>query len=244
MADSEGDGVGGAPLETCVICYTEYKPNDMATSDACNHPHNKLCFRCFYKYVTSKHGSNKCPICRNLIKFLFTVDEQVFPVYPKFISLRVEVDGGRYVDAQFRIETREKMLVSLLGYEQWLGSLRGDEKLYFHFRGVLLDGSHRLSRFSNVREGEVITVEVGIKVIIEYAGSRWLNKYRKVFYGTTRTNFTMAFKDDYFRRMGRWDVEFEYCMENGRRMSSLGGGLDMNNQLIVAREIGYRLGGR
>lgn len=246
MADSVVDHGDGTPRTTCVICCKEYILRDIATNNGCSH---NFCVVCI---VTWTRRNNSCPMCRNPMEYIFTSDDQTFKVPGEYTTFRVEVGPSSYVDAQYRIKTRPgKMLEELAGYEEWLASVRGyREKVYFYFRGVLLDKRIRLRHFFNVQQGEVITAEVGMTVTFEYAGSR-LHKYRLTYRGMSRTNITVyesKFKSDYFRRVGsNLDVEFEYYL-HGRRMSALGDYvppyIDLDGHTIVARESGYTLGGR
>ena len=78
-------------------------------------------------------------------------------------------------------------------------------------------------------------------------GTGWIDSLGiRAFTSNCITTLASTFKEDYFERVGRfWDVEFEYVL-NGNRILALGDDVpslsDMDGQVIVVREIGYKLG--
>lgn len=235
----------GAPSFDCLLCGIIHRPNNVATTDTCSH---RYCFGCIYRWATSREGTNTCPLCRETIKFIF-VDDQTFRVPQVYTNLTVEVGGGRFVYEQFPVRTYKQMLQSLERYKEWLSSERGyDEEVCFAFRGEILGSHHKLKYFTNVREGEVVQAIVRCNITFQYVGTR-VDKYCLGISGMTNNSistFESKFKNDYFDRVGSsWDVEFEYFL-NGTRLLALGDYspplIDMNGQVIIARENGYKLG--
>lgn len=246
-------GAGG-DFFTCAICARQRSVSALATNDGCRHT---TCLWCIIQWTRQGESTNSCPMCRHPITWIFNGDN-TFYVPSRYVYLRVEVDGGRYVFATFPVRTHRKLLRSLELYQHWLSTQpnRIYEELQFEFRGVILNEDHKLTDFGINLDGrslssQCIKVILPIQFIFQYDGTR-TGQFLCEFAGSTRSSlasFGVQFMEAYCTRVGsRSAVGFEYYM-NGIKLSALGDYADTisyphhkDTIVIVARERWYRLG--